>query len=94
MMKHGSRVQIGSLLDTRLLMSRSVGAEIQEDNGQYAAWCEELKEFGVGPDPTSALEDLRTSIADLFHALKERQDRLGPDLQETWQTISGIVSEA
>ena len=88
------RVEIGSLLDTRLRMRRSVTLEMERGDDFYVAKCAELNEYGYGTDPTWAIEDARRAIAELYWELKENQDRLGADLAKTWQRLSELVYEA
>lgn len=87
-------VQIGSLLDARLRMSRPVTLAIEKDEDFFVAWHEELQEFGYGANPISAVQDFRNTLAQLYWQLKEDQDRLGADLFETWKRLSSLVYEA
>ncbi len=88
------RVEIGSLLDTRLRMRRSLTLEIERQGDSYVAKCSALNEAGYGDDPSQAVQDIRWTIADIYWKLKEDQDRLGADLVETWRKLSELVYEA
>ena len=94
---HGSivrdRIQIGSLLDHRLRMSEPITLDMEREDEFYIAKYDELDEFGYGTDPISAVQDFRKTIAELYWQLKEDEERLGPDLTETWQRLSALVYE-
>ena len=87
------RIQIGSLLDQRLRMHDAVTLNIERDGAFYVAWCGELDEYGYGTDPISAVQDARSTIAELYWQLKEDHDRLGSDLAAIWQKLSTLVYE-
>ena len=86
-------VEIGSLLDIRLRLRGVLTLDMEREGDSYVAICSTLNEFGYGDDPTRAIEDARRSIAELYWSLKESHDRLGPDLEKTWQTISELIYE-
>ena len=88
------RVEIGSLLDTRLRMRRSLTLEIERHGDSYVAKCSTLNKSGYGDDPSQAVQNIRRTIAELYWELKGDQDRLGPDLAKTWQRLSELVYEA
>ena len=67
--------------------------ELEQEGEFYIAKCDELNEFGYGADPTSAVQDIRNTIAEFYWSLKEDQERLGPDLTNTWQRLSELVYE-
>ena len=87
------RVEIGSLLDTRLRLRGVLTLDMEREGDFYVATCSDLNEFGYGSDPTRAIEDARRSIAELYWSLKESHDRLGPDLAKTWQRLSELIYE-
>ena len=87
------RILIGSLLDLRLRMAESLVLTMEQDDEFHVAWCEELDEYGYGLDPITAVQDARHTIAELYWQLKADQDRLGPDLAETWRKLSALVYE-
>lgn len=87
-------IQIGGLLDPRLRMNGSLTLQIERDGDFYVAGCDELNEYGYGRDPISAVQDARHTIAELYWQLKAEQERLGPDLVDTWQALSALVYEA
>jgi len=93
--RHGSivrdRIQIGSLLDHRLRMSVPITLDLEREDEFYLAKYDELDEFGYGTDPISAVQDFRKTIAELYWQLKEDEERLGPDLTETWRRLSALV---
>ena len=76
------RVEIGSLLDTRLRMRGALTLEMEQEGEFYIAKCDELNEMGYDYDPIGAVQDVRVTIAELYWGLKENQDCLGPDLAE------------
>ena len=88
------RIEIASLLDTRLRMNGSLTLEMEQEGEFYIAKCDELNEFGYDYDPIGAVQDIRATIAELYWELKENQDRLGADLAKTWQRLSELVYEA
>lgn len=87
------RVQIGSLLDPRLRLREPVTLKMEQDDEFHVAWCEELNEYGYGLDPIGAVQDARNTIAELYWQLKAEQERLGPDLADTWKKLSVLVYE-
>ena len=75
-------------------MNGSLTLQIERDGDFYVAGCEELNEYGYGRDPISAVQDARHTIAELYWQLKAEQERLVPDLANTWQALSALVYEA
>ena len=87
-------VQIGSLLDPRLRVQGTLVLDIKRDGEFYIASCDQFDEYGYGTDVINAVQDARHTIAELYWELKENQDRLGPDLERTWQALSAQIYEA
>lgn len=85
------QIQIGSLLDHRLRMSEPITLEMEQEGEFHLAKYDVLEEFGYGTDPISAVQDFRKTIAELYWQLKEDEERLGPDLAETWRRLSVLV---
>ena len=88
------QVQIGSLLDSRLRVQGTLVLNIERDGEFYIATCDQFDEYGYGTDAINAVQDARTTIAELYWELKENQGRLGSDLERTWQALSAQIYEA
>lgn len=82
------QVQVGSLLDPRLRVQGVLVLDIERDGEFYIASCDRFDEYGYGTDIINAVQDARNTIAELYWELRENQDRLGPDLEKTWQALS------
>ena len=48
----------------------------------------EINEYGEGDTVEEAIKDLQASIVELFSDLDEDRDRLGPDLQRVYETLT------
>ena len=48
----------------------------------------EINEYGYGDTVAEAIEDLQATIAELYLHLDENHDKLGPDLQKVYKTLT------
>ena len=87
-------IEIGSLLDHRLRMSKPIILDMERENKFYIAKYNDLDEFGYGTDPVSAVQDFRKTIAELYWQLKEDEERVGSDLTRIWRKLTALVYEA
>lgn len=73
--------------------SRPIPVSLEFSPDLVTAHCFDLDEFGVGPDESAALDDLRASIASLYRSLKEEKDNLGPLPRKHWDYLSRMIAE-
>jgi hypothetical protein len=66
---------------------------VEQDGEQVVAVCYDLDVFGYGDTESEALDDLRRTVADLYLALKEQQQELGPLPERVWTYLSRIIAE-
>ena len=85
------QVLVGSLLDPRLRVQGVLVLDIERDGEFYIASCDQFDEYGYGTDVINAVQDARHTIAELYWELRENQDRLGADLERTWQALSAQI---
>ena len=84
-------VMIDSLPDPRLRVQGTLILDIARDGDFYVASCDQFDEYGYGPDQNVAVQDACNSIIELYWELRENQDRLGPDMERTWQALSARI---
>ena len=84
---------IGSLSDWRLRLIEPLSVVIEREDESFIARSPKLHEFGYGPRPLDAVEDLRQTVVELYFALKESQAQLGTDLKQLWQRLQKMIEE-
>jgi hypothetical protein len=70
-------VFIKDLGSASLFVREPIPVSIEVSEGQATACSYDLEQFGVGGDEFEALDDLRATIIELYHALKN-EPNLGP----------------
>jgi hypothetical protein len=86
-------VHVGTLLDDRLRIKGPIDAEIETEGDFYIAKCEYVIEFGYGQSPMEAIDDLRLTLAELYHVLSQERERLAPGMAETWERLREVIEE-
>lgn len=84
---------LGALRDPRLRLITPLTVTFERENDNIVAYCEELEEFGFGSHLTEAIEDLQTTIVELYFTLKEDNKKLGPDLRRLWGSLRKKIKE-
>lgn len=64
-----------------------ITVSLHEENGTFVASWEGSDDFGYGSTYVDALGDFRAVLAELFVALEEDSDRLGPEPERTLITL-------
>jgi len=77
--------------DLRLVEPLSVSLEY--DGEQVIAYAPDLDLFGYGDTESEALDDLRRTVADLYYALQEERESLGPMPARVWGYLAHIIVE-
>lgn len=88
------RLRLGTLRDARLRLLAPLDVAISEEGGQIVAEVESLNEYGWGENLGDAVADLQRAIAELYYSLEADRDRLGADLQRTWETLERVIRRA
>lgn len=88
-----STMLLGALRDPRLRLIAPLIITFECENDDIVAYCEELEEFGFGKHLTEAIEDLQAAIVEVYFALKEEKDKLGPDLSALLDTYHKKIKE-
>lgn len=78
---------LGSLRNGRLRIKSPITVRCTRENQDIITEAVEFNEFGFGKSVSESLSDLQATIAELYFALKENQQRLGPDLRHVWETL-------
>lgn len=86
------RILVGHLLDQEIRVYAPFTVLFKYDEGHVVAEAPAFNEFGFGDDHRDALHDLQRALAELYRELEEKQDRLGPDLLTTWQSLRRCFS--
>lgn len=76
-----------------LVPSRPIPVSLDFTYDLVTAHCLDLDEFGVGPDESAALDDLRASIASLYRSLKDDEGSLGPLPRKHWDYLRRMITE-
>jgi len=84
-------ILVSSLPDDRLRLVAPIQAELSEEGPFCIAAARQFHEFGYGPDPLSAVDDLRATICELFWSLSGDEGRLGSDLANTLAALKEMV---
>ena len=87
-----AQLSLESLPDNGLILLQPIPYLLSAEDGQIIAEAEELNEFGCGDTPAEAIADLQQTILELYRALEQDRDRLGPDLQAVWEVLQGKVA--
>jgi len=84
-------ISLAFLRDGRLRVVEPVKVLLSEEDGLVIAEADGLDEFGTGANMMEAITDLQYALAELFFALDEQHDRLGPSLQRTFEVLSSKI---
>lgn len=84
---------LGALRDPRLRLIAPLTITFEREDSNIVAYCQELEEFGFGTHLTEAIADLQATVAELYFALKEENNRLGSDLRTTWDSLRQKIKE-
>ena len=76
-----------TLCDNRFKVQGNYSVQYSIEEGLYVAETPEFREYGYGKSAIEALDDLQKTLVELYLSLRESADRLGPDLQKTWQNL-------
>lgn len=87
-------VFVSDLGDPRLTLKQPLPVVIQYGDTAITACSYDLEDFGVGDTEFEAVNDLKATIAELYFALKENQDRLGPQPEKDWLFLRSIINES
>ena len=86
-------ILLGTLSDGRVRLISPFKVVFVRDEDQIVAEATEINEFGFGNDFSEALLDLQHTISELYFTLESEQERLGPDLQNTWAILQNKISK-
>ncbi|SRR5260221_13205441 len=86
-----TKILLGTLTDPGFRVIEPIAADIEDVDGSVVASWRDIEEFGTGSTVTSAIEDLGRTIAELYRALLNDSEKLGPDLQQVWQILQTHV---
>ena len=86
-------MEIGTLPNDLFRLKRPINVKIELEDSEYIAACDFVDEFGFGSSPMQAVDDLRSSIVELYLELKEKRDELGAGLLETLSHLGELIEE-
>jgi len=86
-------ILIYSLHHPHLKLREPLAVYLEHDGEQMIAFCYDLDVFGYGDTETEALQDLRQTAADLYFALRDNRNELGPLPEKVWDYMTSIVEE-
>lgn len=84
---------VGFVRDGRFRVHRPFAVKLEAENNDIIAEAPEFNEFGFGKNASDALADLQRAVVELYLALEQEQQRLGPDLLQTWQTLQKHIAK-
>lgn len=84
---------LGSMNHPCLGLRQPLRLTITRDGPLVVAHASELEEFGYGPHLTSAVEDFRQTLLELYQTPKTESDRLGSDLTHLWRRLQSLIEE-
>jgi len=86
-------VFVQDLADPRVSIVEAIPVALEFWDNLVTACCYDLEEFEVAGDEFTALEQLKSSIVDLYYILKSEADHLGPLPQRQWNYLRRMVRE-
>lgn len=81
------KILLGFLRDGSLRVISPFQVRITNEGKNTIAEAIELDEFGFGNSVSEAIVDLQRAVAELYFTLEREQERLGVDLQKTWNVL-------
>ena len=87
-------ILLDTLGDARLTVVEPFALSSHEEAGFVVVVCDELDDFGYGDDLPEAVWHFQKSVVELYFALNEDQDRLGPAMQELRAKLTRKVRKA
>jgi len=86
-------ISFGAMNDPKLRIVCPIELKVIRDAGTVSVVAREIDEFGHGPDLSSALDDFRATLTELFNELQARSEaELGPDLRRVWEFLSSHIA--
>jgi hypothetical protein len=85
-------VLVGTLPDPRLRLTQPIQAEVHREGGQVGVWSPEFEELGTGVHLSAAIRDFQRSVIELYFALRDDADRLGPGPSDLWQKMRIVIT--
>lgn len=86
-------ILIYTLHSPSLKLKEPLAVHLEYDKEEVIALCYDIDLFGYGETEVEALEDLRSTIEDLYYELKENESNLGILPQRIWGYLSSIIEE-
>lgn len=86
-------VFVRDLGDPRLTMRGALPVVLQSWGEQTIAYSLDTDDFAIGKDESSAIDELRASVVDLFFLLKDDQVHLGPLPTKHWNFLRSFIEE-
>ena len=86
-------VFIASLADAALELVRAIPIRLERYSDGWVAYSYDLDEIAIGPDESSALDDMRNAIVDSYNLLIEQEAFLGPLQQRHLVFLKQVVRE-
>lgn len=75
-------ILLDTLGDARLTVVEPFALSSHEEAGFVVVVCDDLDDFGYGDDLPEAVWHFQQSVVELYFAIDEDQDSLGPAMQE------------
>lgn len=85
------KIKFGAVASPELRMRRPINLRISEEEGSVVAAWQDIDLFGYGDSLSSALEDFRKSITELFFFLESQNDSLAENLRRVKDKLGQFI---
>lgn len=75
-------------------LAKKLTVHLEERRGEFSAWAPEVRQYGIGPTPATAMRHLWAVLLDYYEMLeKTGMDGLGPLLQKDLRYLRGALQK-
>ena len=85
---------IQDLADGRVSLRSPLPVLVESWKNQTTVFSADTGDFSVGDDESSALDEFRAAVVELYFLLKSERDKLGALPMKHWRFLSSMIDEA
>jgi hypothetical protein len=86
-------MHFGGTIDRRLHFKRPLPVKVYKQDGTYVVRCEEIDQFGYGPDMSEALDDFGSTVSEMYFYLADqfKEGNLADSLIQQFAILQSFI---